>query len=178
MNVPNILTLFRMLLVPIFVIFLLYGHPRYAFLTFLLAGMTDALDGFIARAFHQKTILGAYLDPVADKLLLVTSYIMLAVIGLLPAWLSVLVISRDIVILLGILVLFINNKNIEIRPTIIGKISTFTQIATVIIALSVAQPIPVFHLFLKPSIFLTTVFTLLSGFQYTHIGVKQMGELA
>ena len=177
MNIPNALTLFRMLLVPFFVIFLLYGHPLYAFLTFALAGVTDALDGFIARVFHQKTILGAYLDPIADKLLIVTSYIMLAVIDLLPPWLSVLVISRDIVILLGIVVLFINNKSIEIKPTIIGKISTFTQIATVVVALAVAQPIQIIHPFLEVSIFLTAVFTVISGFQYTYIGVRQMGEL-
>src|SRR3989304_4311214 len=74
MNIPNLLTLFRILLVPLFVIFLIYGHTFYAFLTFVLAGITDALDGMIARIFNQKTLLGAYLDPIADKLLLSASH--------------------------------------------------------------------------------------------------------
>lgn len=176
MNIPNILTLFRILLVPIFVILLIYGYSFYAFLAFIIAGITDALDGFIARFFNQKTVLGAYLDPIADKLLLVTSYIVLAVIGIIPAWLTVLVISRDIYILMGVAVLFFNNRSPEIKPTILGKVSTFTQIATVVIALSVAQPIAVFQPFLNPSIYLASILTLISGLQYTYIGIGKMGE--
>lgn len=176
MNIPNLLTFFRILLVPLFVIFLIYGHTFYAFLTFVTAGVTDALDGFIARVFSQKTVLGAYLDPIADKLLLVTSYIVLAVIGIIPPWLAVLVISRDILIMIGLAVLFINHKSLEIRPSILGKVSTFIQITTVVIALSVAQPVLVLQPFLKRSIFLAAVFTILSGFHYTYIWVRQMGE--
>lgn len=176
MNIPNLLTLFRIVLVPLFVILLIYGQTFYAFLVFLTAGITDALDGFIARVFSQKTLLGAYLDPIADKLLLVTSYIVLAIIGLIPPWLAVLVISRDIVILIGVAVLFLNHKPIEIRPTILGKISTFAQMGTIVIVLSSVQPIAFFHPLLIPVIYLTAFFTLLSGFHYTYIGVRQMGE--
>lgn len=176
MNVPNLLTLLRIALVPVFVIFLIYGYTFYAFLTFILAGITDALDGLIARFFNQKTLLGAYLDPIADKLLLATSYIVLAVIGIIPPWLTVLVISRDIVILAGIAVLFVNHKSLEIKPTIVGKASTFTQISTVVIALSVDLPVEALQPFLKQSIYLTAVFTILSGFHYTYIGVKKMGD--
>lgn len=176
MNIPNILTLFRILLVPIFVILLIYGYSFYAFLAFIIAGITDALDGFIARFFNQKTVLGAYLDPIADKLLLVTSYIVLAVIGIIPAWLTVLVISRDIYILMGVAVLFFNNRSPEIKPTILGKVSTFTQIATVVIALSVAQPIVIFKSLLIPSVYITALLTLLSGFHYTIVGLRQMGD--
>lgn len=176
MNIPNLLTLFRILLVPLFVIQLIYGQTFYAFLTFIIAGITDAVDGLIARLFHQKTLLGAYLDPIADKLLLVTSYVVLAVIGIIPPWLTVLVLSRDIVILVGIAVLFVNHKPLEIRPTILGKVSTFAQIATVVIALSAALPVAVLHPSLKPAVYLTAFFTLISGFHYTYIGVRQMGE--
>lgn len=176
MNIPNLLTLFRILLVPIFVILLIYGYSSYAFLAFIIAGVTDAFDGFIARFFNQKTVLGAYLDPIADKLLLVTSYIVLAVVGIIPPWLTVLVISRDIYILMGVAVLFFNNRSPEIKPTILGKISTFTQIATVVIALSVAQPIEAIKPLLMPSISLAAILTLLSGFQYTYIGLRHMGE--
>lgn len=176
MNIPNLLTFFRILLVPIFVIFLIYGHTLYAFLTFVTAGVTDALDGFIARVFSQKTVLGAYLDPIADKLLLVTSYIVLAVIGIIPPWLTVLVISRDILIMIGLAVLFINHKSLEIRPSILGKVSTFIQITTVVTALSVAQQSAlVSQPFLNGSIYLAAVFTILSAFHYSYIWVRQMG---
>lgn len=176
MNIPNLLTLFRILLVPIFVILLIYGQTFYAFLAFMIAGVTDALDGFIARFFNQKTVLGAYLDPIADKLLLVTSYIVLAIIGIIPPWLAVLVISRDIVILTGVAVLFLNHKFFEIRPTLLGKVSTFFQLTTVVIALSVTQPLLALQPFLTGSIYLAAALTLLSGFHYTFIWVRQMGE--
>jgi len=176
MNIPNLLTLFRILLVPIFVTLLIYGQTFYAFLAFIIAGVTDALDGFIARVFSQQTVLGAYLDPIADKLLLVTSYIVLAIIGIIPPWLAVLVISRDIFILIGVAVLFLNHKSFEIRPTLLGKVSTFFQLATVVIALSVAQPLLGLQPFLIGSIYLAAALTLLSGFHYTFLWVRQMGE--
>lgn len=176
MNIPNLLTLFRILLVPIFVTLLIYGQTFYAFLAFILAGVTDALDGFIARVFNQKTVLGAYLDPIADKLLLVTSYIVLAIIDIIPPWLAVLVISRDIFIMIGVAILFLNHKPIEIRPTLLGKVSTFMQLATVVIALSVVQPVLALQPFLVLSIYLAAALTLLSGFHYTYRWIKEMGE--
>lgn len=176
MNIPNLLTLLRILLVPLFVIFLIYGHTFYAFLTFIVASITDALDGLIARLFNQKTVLGAYLDPIADKLLLVTSYIVLAIIGVIPPWLTVLVISRDILIMIGIAVLFVNHKSLDIRPSIPGKVSTCLQIATVVIALSVAQPAAFLQPLMSPSIYLAAVFTLISGFHYAYIWVRKMGN--
>ena len=176
MNIPNLLTLFRIFLVPIFVILLIYGQTFYALLTFMTAGVTDALDGFIARVFNQKTVLGAYLDPIADKLLLVTSYIVLAIISIIPPWLAVLVISRDIFILIGVAVLFINHKSFEVRPTLLGKVSTFFQLTTVVIALSAAQPLLTLQPFLIWSSYLTAALTILSGFHYAFIWVRQMGE--
>lgn len=176
MNIPNLLTLFRILLVPIFVILLIYGQTFYAFLVFMIAGVTDALDGFIARVFRQKTVLGAYLDPIADKLLLVSSYIVLAIISIIPPWLAVLVISRDIFILTGVAILFLNHKSFEIRPTLLGKVSTFFQLTTIVIALSVALPLLALQPFLTGSIYLSAALTILSGFHYAFIWVRQMGE--
>jgi len=176
MNIPNLLTLFRILLVPIFVILLIYGQMFYAFLAFMIAGATDGLDGFIARFFNQKTVLGAYVAPIADKLLLVTSYIVLTILGIIPPWLAVLVISRDIFILTGVVVLFLNHKSFEIRPSLLGKVSTFFQLTTVIIALSVAQPLLALQPFLIWSSYLAAALTILSGFHYAFIWVGQMGE--
>ena len=102
MNIPNFITLIRILLVPLLVIFLIEGKTSYAFLTFIAAGASDGLDGFLARVLKQKTALGAFVDPIADKLLLTASYITMAVLGMLPEWLSVLVVSRDVIILTGI----------------------------------------------------------------------------
>jgi cardiolipin synthase len=176
MNIPNLLTLFRLLLVPIFVILVIYGQTFYAFLAFIIAGVTDALDGFIARVFSQQTVLGAYLDPIADKLLLISSYIVLGIIGIIPPWLAVLVISRDIFILIGVAVLFINHKSFEIRPTLLGKVSTFFQLTTIVIALSVTQPLLALQPFLVGSVYLAGALTILSGFHYAFIWVRQMVE--
>ncbi|MCX5833093.1 MAG: CDP-alcohol phosphatidyltransferase family protein, partial [Deltaproteobacteria bacterium] len=96
-NIPNLLTLLRILLVPVFVILLIQGLFLKALLVFVVAGLTDAMDGFIARVLHQKTVLGLYLDPLADKALIITSFVTLSVMGLIPPWLAVLVISRDFI---------------------------------------------------------------------------------
>jgi cardiolipin synthase len=105
MNVPNFLTILRILSIPVFVIFLLYDHFFVALLIFIGAGITDGLDGWIARVFNQRTTIGSYLDPIADKLILLTSFIVLAVLGIIPSWLTVIVIARDVIILLGVLIL-------------------------------------------------------------------------
>lgn len=175
MNIPNILTFFRILLVPVFVTLIIYEQVFYAFLVFIIAGVTDVLDGFIARVFNQKTDLGAHIDPIADKLLLVTSYIILAIKGIIPPWLSVLVISRDIFILTGVLILFLNHKSVEIKPTFFGKASTLIQVTTVVIALSVSQ-LHVLQPFLIWSIYLAAVLTLFSGFHYAVIWIGKMKE--
>src|SRR3989304_9367297 len=105
MNLPNLLTLTRVLLIPLFVIFIINKYFDWALLTFAIAGITDGLDGLIARLTHQRTELGAYLDPIADKLLLSAAFISLAIIDLLPSWLSIVVITRDVIILIGFFVL-------------------------------------------------------------------------
>ena len=98
-NIPNLLTLFRILITPLFVIFMIKGHYRLALLMFFLAGVSDGLDGLFCPLVQQKTVLGAHLDPIADKLLLISAFVALAVQQTIPSWLAVVVISRDILIL-------------------------------------------------------------------------------
>jgi cardiolipin synthase len=135
LTAANQLTLLRMLLIPPFVILLLYGYRGWALTTFLAAGITDLFDGLIARKTGQKTTLGAWLDPMADKLLLVTMFIMLTLPGLgsanpLPVWFTVLVLSRDIVIVLTVAVVNLAVGPRTFRPSIFGKIATATYIVT------------------------------------------------
>jgi len=135
LTAANQLTLLRMVLIPPFVILLLYGYQGWALATFLAAGITDLFDGLIARAAGQKTTLGAWLDPMADKLLLVSMFIMLTLPGLgsanrLPLWFTILVLSRDIAIVLTVAVINLAVGPRTFRPSIFGKIATATYILT------------------------------------------------
>ena len=140
LTAANQLTILRMLLIPAFVILLLYGYRGWALLTFMAAGATDLLDGLIARMAGQKTDLGAWLDPMADKLLLVTMFVMLTLPDLgsanrLPLWFTVLVISRDVAIVLTVAVINLAVGPRTFRPSIFGKIATATYILTGVAAL-------------------------------------------
>ena len=130
MNIPNLLTLCRIILVPVFVIFLIDGAFGKALVVFLVASITDGLDGFLARVLKQKTILGAYMDPLADKALVITSFVTLSVLDVIPSWLAVIVISRDFVILFGICVLALMSISFEVRPAFVSKITTVFQFLT------------------------------------------------
>lgn len=140
LTAANQLTLLRMLLIPAFVILVLYGHLGWALAVFVAAGITDALDGLIARRSGQRTTLGAWLDPMADKLLLVTTFVVLALPGLnlenrLPVWLTVCIISRDVVIILTVAVVNLAIGRRTFRPSIFGKIATATYIMTAVAAM-------------------------------------------
>jgi cardiolipin synthase len=140
LTTANQLTLLRMLLIPAFVILVLYGHLGWALVVFATAGATDGLDGLIARRSGQKTNLGAWLDPMADKLLLVTTFVVLAIPGLglanrLPVWLTVIVISRDVVIVLTVTIVNLAIGPRTFRPSIYGKMATATYILTAVTAM-------------------------------------------
>ena len=140
LTAANQLTITRMLLVPAFVILLLYGHRGWALITFFTAAATDLLDGLIARRTGQKTTLGAWLDPMADKLLLVTMFVMLTLpdigsVNRLPLWFTVLVISRDVVIVLTVAVVNLAVGPRTFRPSIFGKIATGIYVMTGVVAL-------------------------------------------
>lgn len=140
LTAANQLTILRMLLIPAFVILLLYGYRGWALITFFLAAITDLLDGLAARWTGQKTTLGAWLDPMADKLLLVTMFVMLTLPGIssanrLPLWFTVLVISRDVAIVMTVAVVNLAVGPRTFRPSIYGKVATATYILTGVVAL-------------------------------------------
>ncbi|MFG1402504.1 CDP-alcohol phosphatidyltransferase family protein [Xanthobacter sediminis] len=138
MSVPNLITLFRILLVPTIVWAIGVGEMQLAFWLFLAAGLSDALDGFIAKRFNMQTELGAYLDPVADKALLVSIYVALAVVGLIPRWVAIAVVSRDVMIVGAVVLSLVMAKPVAIRPLLVSKLNTAAQIsfATFVLASS------------------------------------------
>ncbi len=129
MNLPNTITLFRIALVPVVVWAIASGETQLAFWLFLAAGLSDALDGFIAKHFHMQSELGAHLDPLADKALLVSIYVTLAVVGLIPRWVAIAVVSRDVMIVGAIILAMVMEKPIVIRPLLVSKINTAVQIS-------------------------------------------------
>jgi cardiolipin synthase len=174
MNIPNFLSLLRIILVPVIVIFLIQGSYTKALIVFVIAGLTDALDGALARLLNKQTKLGSFLDPLADKILLSTSVIALAIFNLIPSWLAVIVISRDFMILLGIVILSMMSVNYEIKPVFVSKVTTALQIATVFFALllkTFTYDIISYNLIIIFS-WLTASFTIISGLIYIIKGIK------
>jgi len=177
-SIPNVITVIRILLIPLFVIFLQSGLYPYALLIFAAAAVSDGLDGFLARYLNQRTELGAYLDPLADKMLLITAFIGMAVLQFIPGWITVIVISRDILILMGIGVLTITQTKFEIHPSLWSKMTTFTQLFTIcLVLLSLMVSIP--NGIKSTFFFLTAVITIISGGHYLFVGLnilhKKMG---
>ena len=170
MNIPNLLTLIRIILTPLFVIFMIQGKYLGALLAFTCAGLTDALDGLIARWLKQRTKIGAVLDPIADKALLSTSYVITAITHMIPPWLAVIVISRDIIILLGVLILFLFKGGVEIRPSILGKLTTLIQLGTIFLVLVESQMDYVGGL-VPIALVLCALATVASGLQYMIKGI-------
>ncbi len=174
-SIPNILTLVRILLTPVFVIVLLRDMFPTALLVFAAAGISDGLDGLIARYMNQRTALGAYLDPAADKLLLTAAFITMAVLGIIPAWLTVVVVSRDVIIVLGLAILTLTEKKYDINPTLTSKCTTTIQILTVFISLY--DPSQSKLALLHPAlIWGTASVTTLSGLHYIYIGMNILQE--
>jgi len=175
MNIPNLLSIFRIVLIPLFIILLSYGLHTEAFVVFGVAAVTDAFDGFFARVFKQKTTLGAYLDPIADKLLLVSSFVAFALLNLIPRWLTILVVSRDVIILMGIMILRLNSFQIEMRPSMLSKCTTVFQVLTIGMTL-------LFYILGKSSIavlvvcWITGILTIVSGVHYISMGLKMINE--
>lgn len=136
MTIPNFITVLRFLLVPVVVYALLVGRWDMAFAGFLVAGVSDAVDGFIARQFNQRSELGAYMDPIADKLLLVSVFIVLGYLGQFPLWLVILAVSRDALIVLGVLLATVMGNPVAMRPFLVSKANTAVQILLAALILS------------------------------------------
>ncbi len=128
MTIPNFITILRLLAVPLIMVMIVQKRWDAAFALFVFAGMSDALDGLIARHFNMKSELGAYLDAIADKALLVSIYVTLAIVNVLPAWLAILVVSRDVMIVAGVILSWLMAHPVHIRPLMISKINTGFQI--------------------------------------------------
>ena len=135
-SLPNILTIARILLVPFTIWALVQGYNMAALVAFLVAGITDGLDGYLARRFRLQTELGAYLDPLADKALVVGVFVTLALLHVLPQWLAILVVSRDVLIVGAVLLSRYLEKPLDIRPAMISKVNTFAQIAFIVVSLA------------------------------------------
>ncbi|MFQ5766477.1 MAG: CDP-alcohol phosphatidyltransferase family protein [Acidobacteriota bacterium] len=185
LTLPNQLTLFRMVLIPFFVVAVLYGWSVWAFCIFAAAGLTDALDGLIARWTEQRSSLGAFLDPMADKLLMTAAFIMLSLPPLrsipafhlhnrIPIWLAVLVIGRDLLIVLVALLVHLALHVTRFRPTLPGKLATVIQISTVSLfllfnALAVSSP-----LMRRLSVIACLVATVGSGLHYAWHAARRL----
>lgn len=171
-NLPNTLTLMRIILLPIFVASMIYKRHDYALYIFSVAAITDTLDGFIARLKGLKTPLGTLLDPLADKFLLVTSFILLAVYNFIPLWLTITVISRDIIIVTGWIVLYLVSHSAKVEPSITGKIAISLQLILIwYILLDINLPsLPDIHQYLM---YLTALFTILSGLHYIYKSLRE-----
>ncbi len=128
MSIPNLITLGRILLVPIVVWAIASGTMWIAFVLFLAAGASDAVDGFLAKRFGWTTVLGAYLDPLADKALIVSIYLTLGINGFIPRWLVIMVVSRDILIVGGIMLSWVVGSPLKIKPLLVSKLNTLAQI--------------------------------------------------
>jgi cardiolipin synthase len=185
-TVPNMLTVFRMVLIPVFVSLLFYQRFILALCVFILAGVTDGLDGLLARRFDQRSQLGTILDPIADKLMLVTSFVVLSMRSVFPQplpahlpvpfWVTVAVISRDVFILVGAAAINIVTGFRGFRPSLLGKINTTVQIAA-IAAIIFAASVPFGTGYYLPTIY-TTVFVsaVLSGAHYVFFVSKLLNE--
>lgn len=177
MNIPNTLTIFRILLVPGFIGLLVYERYDYGLAVFLLAGLTDALDGIIARLANQRTMLGTYLDPLADKLLLSSGFVTLGVLHLIPLWAAIIVVSRDVILLAGTVIAQLTESAADITPTMAGKITTVLQLAYVILVIFLSWRDMDLGV-LTPLLYLLIVFTLASGLHYLYRGFARLSSRA
>lgn len=185
-TLPNILTVIRMVLIPVFVSMLFYERFGWALGVFVLAGVTDGLDGLLARRFNQKSQLGTILDPIADKLLLVTAFIVLSLPSIIPQpmprhfpvpfWVTAAVISRDVFIVVGSAAINIVTGFRRFRPSWLGKINTVVQIVAVVAILTAAH-FPSLSGYLLPSVY-TIVFAsaLVSGLHYVFFAARLLNE--
>jgi cardiolipin synthase len=176
LSIPNLITLARILLVPVVVWAIATGRMHTAFLLFLAAAISDAVDGFLAKRFGMKTELGAYLDPLADKVLIVSIYVTLGITGVIPLWIVILVVSRDFMIVGAIILSWLMDRPVAIRPHMVSKLNTAAQIVFACLVLASHgynfDPEPVLTLVMA----LVAVLTLLSVGLYLAEWVRHMNS--
>jgi len=173
MNWANRLTILRIILVPVFIGTVLYNKLNLALLIFIAATITDALDGYIARARHEKTKFGTIMDPIADKMLLGSAFVSFSLVKILPAYLQmpiyvpVVIIARDVIILLGVIAIYLLTGKLDVKPTILGKVTTFFQMITIILVL-------LCFVYSNWIWNITAILTVVSGLDYIRIGSRQI----
>jgi cardiolipin synthase len=174
-TVPNQITLLRLGFLPIFLILIAYDHYRWALLVLVVAGLSDGIDGLLARSLNQRSSLGAYLDPIADKLLLSSSFVILAFKKQLAWWLTILVLSRDVLILIVAVVILLISGYRPFPPSIYGKLTTAAEIILVfLVVLGAAYPnyhVGAFNQFL---VYTVTVLSIVSGFHYSFTTARHL----
>ena len=186
LTVPNMLTVFRMVLIPVFVTMLFYQRFILALAVFVCAGLTDGLDGLLARRFDQRSQLGTVLDPIADKLMMVTAFIVLSMRGIFPPpvpshlpvpfWVTIAVISRDVFIIVGAAAINIMTGFRGFRPSWLGKVNTTVQIVA-IAAIMFAASFPYYTGYYLPTVYATVfTFAILSGLHYIFFASKLLNE--
>ena len=189
LTIANILTICRMVMIPLLITLILSNHPVWAFVVFVLAGVTDALDGLLARWMKQSSRLGAFLDPTADKLLMTACFIILSIpdhpisipdyeaANHIPIFLTVVTISRDVFIVMIALLIHLTSGLGSFPPTVLGKLTTATQlitVGTVLLLNALERPMPVLIMSL---VWLTLAMTLSSGLHYIYHAARLAGEV-
>jgi len=174
-TVPNQITLLRLGFLPFFLILILYEHYDWALFVLVFVALTDAVDGYLARTLHQKSALGAYLDPIADKLLLSSSFVALAMEKKIPWWLTMLVISRDVLLLVVAAVILIIQGYRPFPPSLLGKATTFFEIALVFfVVFAAAYPNDRAGVFIRYLSFMVAAFVIVSGFHYAFAVARRL----
>ncbi|MBF0247688.1 MAG: CDP-alcohol phosphatidyltransferase family protein [Alphaproteobacteria bacterium] len=176
MNIPNWISMARVATVPVVVWLILEGHLSWAFWVFGLAGVSDALDGFIAKRFAMETELGRYLDPIADKALLSSTYVSMAVVGMLPSWLAILVVFRDLFIVGGAMLYETLTHSLTMRTLWVSKLNTVMQILLVAVVLGQAMTDASLGALADVMIFAAAATTLVSGLAYALVWGRQWSD--
>ncbi|MBZ5551674.1 MAG: CDP-alcohol phosphatidyltransferase family protein [Acidobacteriia bacterium] len=179
-TLSNQLTVARMAMVPIFVLLVMYGMIGWGLLVFLLAGVTDMLDGWLARWLHQRTVLGTYLDPIADKMLLTASFVTLSIQSVpiknhIPFWATALFISRDIIIVVSALIIYIATGFRNFRPSVYGKITTLLQLAAVLTTIGFSY-LGYRSFIARGTVYAAVAATAFSGFHYVILMRQRLRE--
>jgi len=183
-NIANALTALRVVLIPLFAYLMISGKEPEALIVFVVCGVSDTLDGVLARWLRQRTLVGAYLDPVADKLLMATAFVVLAYVRIVPYWLTILVISRDVFILVGVSLYLLLLGDAGARPTALSKANTAVQVLTVTFFLATsAYPETAGALGAGEGsaaafgvVLLCAATTAASGAQYVYLGIRKLSR--
>lgn len=176
MNIPNLITIGRILLVPLTVWLIISEAFGFAWLAFVAAGVSDGVDGYLARRLNQRSELGAYLDPLADKALMVSIYVSLGFLKLLPAWLVILVVSRDILIVGAVILAWVIGKPMPVVPLMVSKVNTAAQIVFAALVLGVLALGVQFDAALMAMMVMVAVLTAASGALYLREWVRHMSK--